>query len=836
MALHLPRKRSLIALAASSALALIATDRALAQDSSASKVENLGTVEVSGQSRNQQLQNVPIAMQVLSASSLKEIGATSLGDLDNFIPGLQIDASQPTQPGYTMRGLGAGDFGIGSDSPVGMYINGVYAGKTGGALMNFNDVKRIEVLSGPQGTLFGRNAAAGAISIVQNDPGGEFEANGLVRVGNQGTRHYEALVNLPLNDSTALRISTVGQDRKGYVKNTFDGSEAGGEHTWGTRAALRWSGDETSAVLTWEHEQLQQKARPVWALNASGANPYDTSAWLDPRSQPLANDSNPNIEARLFNGVTLRVEHSLPFAELTSTTAYRHFNARNIEDNDGTANVNTYLSTGNIEANTTWQQEFKLNGHNSLSNWVVGVSAYGESADQDSSLLTNTNSLDPLLAPAFAQLAGLSAPPFATLTGAAQQLGAATGLGSLASANLLNGQSWQEDMLNHGNYRAYAVYGDVIWRLSAQDNLTTGLRFTRDEKTFSWNSPLRQAPALDAQLSDMVQNFQTLTFFNLPQPAASQLPGLIQLAQVLSGQTPAFGNIEFNNAQSVAGKVISHNAWNNTSPRLVYDHHLSANHMLFASWTKGYQAGGFGWSMPQSSYQPEYVTSVEIGAKGQFKQAGLYYNATAFHYNFTNLQLLTFIPATSSQIASYYDISTSNQKATGLDLGLQWRVNSTWRLSGALEYIDQTYGNYSKQETDPNTGSTVNVNLSGAPVGTPSLMATLSADATWRLADGQANFGLVLGYKSATRCNADSAYSYGCLKTPSFQIGGAQSRVDMRLGWTAPSTKWGVGLIVNNATNQRYVRGPSTTAAQLGEIYTSYTPPRATMVEFSAKL
>jgi len=65
---------------------------------------------------------------------------------------------------------------------------------------------------------------------------------------------------------------------------------------------------------------------------------------------------------------------------------------------------------------------------------------------------------------------------------------------------------------------------------------------------------------------------------------------------------------------------------------------------------------------------------------------------------------------------------------------------------------------------------------------------------------------------------------------------GAQSRVDMRLGWTAPSTKWGVGLIVNNATNQRYVRGPSTTAAQLGEIYTSYTPPRATMVEFSAKL
>ena len=834
MAVHFPAKRRLIALAALSALNLMASNQALAQDAASSepKVETLGTVEVSGQSRVQQLQNVPISMQVVSSADLKKVGATSLGNLDGFIPGLQIDASQPTQPGYSLRGLGAGDFGIGSDSPVGMYINGVYAGKTGGALMNFNDVKRIEVLSGPQGTLFGRNAAAGAISIVQNDPSGIFEANGLMRFGNQGTKHYEALINVPLNDSLALRFSSVGQFRDGWATNTFDGSKAGQEHTWGTRAALRWSGEETSAVLTWEHEDLNQKARPIWALNPSGANPYDTSLWTDPSKQPLANDSDPNVEARRFNGVTLRIEHSLSFAEFTSTTAYRHFKARNLQDNDGTANPGAYLSTGNLEGNTSVQQEFKLNGRNKLSDWVLGVSAYGESADQINRLQTNTNSLDALLAPQF----GLGAPPLAVLTGAAQQIGAAVGMSDLANTNLLNGQRWQEDMLNHGKYRAYAIYGDAIWHLSDKDNLTTGVRFTRDEKRFSWNSPLRQASVLDAQLAGLGQGFQALMGAGLPPEVADQLPGLIQLTQVLSGQTPYFNNIEFNNAESMAGKVNAKNSWNNTSPRFVYDHHLTPDHMVFASWTKGYQAGGFGWSLPESSYQPEYVTNIEVGIKGQFKDVGVYYNATAFHYKFSNLQSLTFVPASSSQIASYYDISTSDQKATGLDLGMQWRVNSTWRLSGSLEYIDQTYGDFSKQETDQSTGNPITVNLSGAPVGTPSLMASLSVDGTWRLFDGQFNVGAALGYKSATRCNADSAYSYNCLSTPNLKIGGARSRVDLHAGWTAPSGKWGVGLIVNNATNKRYIGGASTTAAQLGEIYTGYSAPRATMLEISAKL
>ncbi|MBV8469715.1 MAG: TonB-dependent receptor [Burkholderiaceae bacterium] len=835
-----PSQRHTLAQAAALVLVLGAGGQALAQ-SQTPDIATLGTVEVTGQSRVQQLQNVPIAMQVLTSEALQEIGATSLGSLDNFIPGLQIDASQPTQPGYTLRGLGAPDFGIGTDSPVGMYINGVYAGKTGGALLNFNDIKRVEVLEGPQGTLFGRNSAAGAISIIQNDPNGQLEASGLVRLGTQGTRHYEALLNLPLNDSTAFRFSSVGEYRDGWVRNSYDGSLYGGEHTWGTRAAVRWSSDDTSAQLTWEHEQLHQKARPIWALNPNAGDLYVTRTWLDPRSQALDDDVNPNVEARIFDGATLRIEHSLPFAELTSITAYRHFRAQNIEDNDGSGHINSYLSTGNIEGNTSWQQEFKLSGHNALVNWVAGLSGYLEHASQDNQGNLNTNSIDPQLQP-LSQAVGIApATPFSYLTGASQQLGYALGNSTLLGTNLLNGQAWQENMYNHGDYKAFALYGDAIWRLSPADNLTTGVRFTHDEKTFSWYSPLRTASVLDGQLGTLAQTYQALSASTaVPAQISAAAAQLLQLTQVLMGQTPYFSNIEFNDPTTLTSTASSSASWNNTSPRLVFDHHLTPDHMLFASWTEGYQAGGFAWNAPPdqqgSKYQPEYVTSYEAGAKGQFKDAGLFYNATAFHYKFSNLQSLMFVPPQPGQIAGSYAPVTSNQQATGVDLGLQWRVDRVWRLGGALEYIDQTYGSFIKSETDPATGNIVNINLTGQPTGTPSVMATMNADARWGIANGQASFGVQVGYKSAQRCNSDSAYTFNCLSTPSFSIGEAQTRVDMRLGWEAPSKKWAVGLIVNNLANKQYIRDVGTEAAQLGAIYAGVTPPRAYLFEISAKL
>ena len=149
----------------------------------------LETVTVSAQRRTQLAQDVPIPVQVVTPQLITSLAATDLAQMSGYIPGLQVSGEQPTQPGYTLRGISVSDFGIGTDSPIGIYEDGVYTGKTGGALLLFNDVQRIEVLKGPQGTLFGRNSAAGAISVVSNAPVDYWSAAATARFGNYGAEY-----------------------------------------------------------------------------------------------------------------------------------------------------------------------------------------------------------------------------------------------------------------------------------------------------------------------------------------------------------------------------------------------------------------------------------------------------------------------------------------------------------------------------------------------------------------------------------------------------------------------------------------------------------------------
>ena len=161
-----------------SLLALCAGGGAAAADASgdqgvptpASDSGELTTITVTAQRRTEASQNVPIALQVVTSQQIEKLAATDLSSMNGYVPGLDVSGEQPTQPNFTLRGISVSDFGIGTDSPIGIYEDGVYTGKTGGALLLFNDVQHIEVLKGPQGTLFGRNSAAGAISVVTNQP------------------------------------------------------------------------------------------------------------------------------------------------------------------------------------------------------------------------------------------------------------------------------------------------------------------------------------------------------------------------------------------------------------------------------------------------------------------------------------------------------------------------------------------------------------------------------------------------------------------------------------------------------------------------------------------
>ena len=783
-------------------LALLAAPAARAQDAA-------DTVTITGNGRSQEVLSVPIAVQLVTVEQIDKLGAANIAAMNGYLPGLQVNADQPTQPLFSLRGVGSGDFGIGTDAPVGVYVDGVYTGKTGGALLNFNDVKRIEVLKGPQGTLFGRNSAGGAIAIVGNEPAGQFAANGLLRLGSWNTRHAEAMVNQPLNDDWALRVSATGQFSSGWQNDAASGRDERGEHAWGTRVALGGSpADGTRVVLAWEHELLDQRALPSIGLLATPRYGADPASYLDPRSAPLKNDAADNREWRRFDGLTLRVDRALGGADFTSTTAYRHFNSINRTDNDGTNQIATYLETGNVEGNTTWQQEFKLAGRNASVDWIAGASLFFERASQTSEVTTFTDALDTT----FGNLAGIA--PYATINGLAQAVG-------VPGIDLL-GQGWQELMVNSGHYQAYALYGDAIWHLGPSTDLTTGLRFTRDEKRFSWFSPLRSAPGLDAQLATLnaADFFPSLVGAGvLTQADADTLQALVTQNQLVNGQGAA-------NAP-----LVVRSSWNNASPRLVVDRRLGADTLVYGSVTRGYQAGGFNSLQVNGRYDPETVTSVELGAKGQLRGAGLSYSAALFQYRFDHLQSLTLVPSGSPSGVPAYQVTISDQRASGADLEARWQATNALRLHGAAEFISQRYRHHVAND---------GADLSGQPVGTPLWTGTLGADLGWVAGPGRMTATLQGAYTGATRCNGDSVAQGTCLQTPSFSVGGARTRLDARLAWDSATRSsgsgWGAALLVNNLADKRYVTGINDVAAALGSPYATISAPRWVGIELHASL
>lgn len=773
------------------------------QSAQASDDASIAKVTITAQNRTQQLQDVPISVQVIKSDQIDKLAANNMADLNGYIPGLVVSDQQPTQPNYTIRGIGSGDTFVGTDAPVGIYIDGVYTGKTGGALMNFNDVERVEVLKGPQGTLFGRNSSAGAISVVTKEPSNEFENDYNVRLGQYGERYLDALLNVPLSDTVAFRFSFVDHRSDGWLSSAGSDEPLNGQGDWGTRASVRWNAPEhTKVIFSWEHESLNQDARPdIGMIPVSELTPYppfpaNPNNYVNPLNAPAYNNMGDNRETRLFNGTTLRIEHPFDWATFDSTTAYRHFNSSNITDNSGTNLVNSYLDTGNVETNTTWQQEFRLSGKNDTVDWLTGASYFHESATQQSQIITNTDTLNTIF----------MNNPAAGNTPLYSVLASATALGFPSD---LFGNSWQENMNNVMTSNSAAFYGDAIWHLTSKLNLTTGVRFTHDEKDFSWYNPNRTAPGLDAGLATLnSQNF-------FPTLVGA---GLLTQAQAGLAQYALTNNIEYTNPLSATTPYTASNSWSDTSPRFVLDYHFTPDLMAFASATKGYQSGGFNGQYTGASYQPETVRNYEVGLKSYFPDQHLVVNASLFFYKFDNYQSLTLV-STNSPIPQY-QITTSNQQAQGVDLDTQWKATRNLRLYGVGEYIDQDYdGTYIAPD---------GTNLTNQPVGTPLWNVAGGFDYTQHnVWNGSIDYSLQQAFTARTRCNADAEAQGGCLYTPSIMFGNATQHTDGRIAWDAADHKWSIGIYATNILNKRYITGiDNTSTSVLGTPAGQISAPR----------
>lgn len=759
---------------------------------------------VTAQSRAQEVEKVPIAIDVVTAADIEKLAATDISKMDMFVPGLVVSGSSPTQPAYAIRGIGGSGFGVGTDPAVGVYVDGVYAARSGAALLGFNDAKRVEVLKGPQGTLFGRNAAAGAISIITNRPStAGVEAKATLRIGNYGQRWGSALLNLPAGENMAFRFSVVDNQSDGWQRDAATGEYFGKNDDWGARLGGLWNTDNSQFWLTWQHEKLDQPEKANTGLiplsddpNQRAPYPADPSTYLNPLHAPLYQDALGHGEHREFDDVALHIDHYMDWATLSSITSWRRFDTGNLGDGDGTNHIATYLAANNIEHNESWYQEFKLSGNTGLIDWVAGVSAYRENADQDSQIILRTNSIDSIIVNT-----GIpTGTPDGTLYNYFSQVLASFGL-----PYTLLGDSWTEDVYNEARYSSYAAYGDVIWHLSDQIELTTGGRFTYDNKRFTWLNKPRYAPELDATIAEL----DKLGIF----------------AQ--TGLDPAVfqQNLVFPNA---VGIPVQHdNSWNDFSPRVVLTDHFTPETMGYISVAKGYKAGGYDSVDVGAEFDPEKVWNYEAGVKSVFPEQNLVLNASVYHYNYSNLQTLTLDTNTPSGIPKY-TADTSDQKANGMDLALQWSPIEALILNANATYLDQKYGKK----------ITVNgIDLSGQPTGQPKVNYALGMQYKWHVPGGEMVFDLNHAYRGPSRCNRSSTIQGTCQVSPNFMVGTSKQRTDARLGWSTADDRWGVAMFVNNLFDKRYVTGVGNiTTSVLGTPWANITPPRMYGVEFRVQL
>ena len=238
-----------------------------AQEAAADRI--FEEVVVTARQREEKAQTVPIPITALSSEQLVTRNLMEIRDLEKLSPNTAIDYSSVngTAIQVFMRGIGQVNWAATQDPKIGVYVDGVYYSRPQGALIDFNDVDRVEVLRGPQGTLFGRNTTAGLIHVINNRPSSEaFESDITLGAGNDGQSNYGLVVNAPLSANWAARLAISGQQADGVIINSITGKDRGNEDSTNARLSLRYEGESLDAQLTYSKFEADERA-PLGSCN-----------------------------------------------------------------------------------------------------------------------------------------------------------------------------------------------------------------------------------------------------------------------------------------------------------------------------------------------------------------------------------------------------------------------------------------------------------------------------------------------------------------------------------------------------------------------------------------
>lgn len=686
-----------------SALSIVAT--AQAQEVSSESTEGLGDIVVTATKRSENLQNVPVAITAITSDQLSKQGVFSTTDLNNSMPNLQVSSAYgDTQPNFTVRGIGVGtEYNSNAASPVGVYVDEVYQSFRASHGQQLYDLEQLEVVRGPQGTLFGRNTTGGAINFITRKPSLNG-ANGNLTLGYGSFNRVSAqgaIEVTPVEDKLGIRVAGSYSDSDPYVKNIQPvgliksnpnvpnsvafgdrnaGISPGGHETWGLRGQIRFTPSDRI--------DLNFKAYVAQSIGGQDS-PQNHGPSLTDDTISLANSAfgffyTPLGSALFGNGFDLT-----KFLPPAYSASARGLTDREIEGNSiGTAETRTFGAVLNAKIELGDNLNLtSISGYDRTRNGLlpridcdgtpynvcsIGYSSLSRSFNQDVRLDYSMDRFKAIFGTYFGwdKIVTNNTPDF---YGFLSDVNAAIGnprtyfnpAGLGREAGMATALKATQDYTQER--KSLAFYGEGSYELTDTVKFTGGLRYTMDKFAY-----------LDA-----LTTFYDDTGAPRMYTVSNYAPGGVYQKYFIGDSAALDRSIQPLNRRDKSNAITG---------RAIIDWKASRDLMLYASYSRGYRGGTYNGLAFQSAaqvyfVQPEKVDAFETGFKSRFLDNRLQLNISTFHYIYKAQQQQLLDPSSVTFLINL------DGKLTGMDAELIFAPVDTLRFNAGLGILDSKFDN-----------------------------------------------------------------------------------------------------------------------------------------------
>ena len=731
---------------------------------------------VTARRRNERIQDVPVAANAFGGDQLAATRTYNLRDLQQLTPSLVVTQTNPRNTSINIRGLGnnVSVYNDGLEPAVGVYVDQVYLARPGQAVFDMSDVERIEVLRGPQGTLFGKNTSAGAVVVTTKSPTFEPEAGGDITVGNYDFRQVHAYASGALvDDVLAARLYVSKTDRDGYMTNRYDGSDTQDYHDFGLRGQLLFT-PSSNFKLRLIGDYGRQHSKTAASVLTGVMTQYDngvtfsnnyydraarvgyTPVAIDPGARITDADANPRYKMNQW-GLTSIADLSIPGNTITSVTAYRAWNWYPHNDGDSTSlDAGTDFHQSNEQRQFSQELRIASEGTRSV-DYVAGLYYLWQSIDAESVNAYGQDAASWFVAPS---------------------------VNAAAAAAALNGYT----IISHSKpvTNSYAAFGQAIWHITPTIDLTGGLRYTYETKTGYFD--------------------QTAT--------GASLDGLTT-AQLAAANTirTRYGVANYYSASTREGRLSGSAtlSWKVTPDSLVY-----------ATYAHGHKFGGLNLAniVTTGTYpadpviKPETIDSYELGVKTAWFGNRLTANLAAFWTDDSGYQ--TTVIDVDSNNQSYFT-NVGKVRTRGFEGDLRASPAPWLSLYASGAYTDAKYVSYANAPCPIETNGQATCDLGGKRLPGVSKWAASAGG------EAHAGVGSVLGRDSEVYAGGDFSYRSNYNTTTSlsrYSLIPSYSLINARLGVRALDGLVDIQVWGRNLTNKIYYLSLSagTTGAVTGTL------------------